>query len=56
MDKGGQITSIIKDKVEGFAVREGSKGLIDTPQILLLGFSLPCKDRDASSGNTDIVR
>lgn len=52
MDESRQITTIIKDHIEGLAIREGIKGLLNTPSVLFFGFTLPCEDWDTSSGNT----
>ena len=48
----GEITSIVEDHVEGFAFREGSQGLLDAPEVLLFGLTLPGKDGHASGGDS----
>ena len=52
MDESRQITTIIKDHVEGLAIREGIKGLLNTPSVLLLGLSFPSENWDACSSNS----
>merc|ERR1719239_1633536 len=44
----GQVATIIKDHVEGLAVREDN-GLLNAPDILFIGLSLPGVDRDTTS-------
>ena len=56
MNKGGQVTSIIKDHVQRLAVGESGEGLFDTPKVFLLGLSLPSKDWNAGRGNPDCGR
>ena len=48
MDKVGEISSVVKDHVQGLAVGE-DEGLLDAPDVLLVGLSLPGVDRDATS-------
>jgi hypothetical protein len=52
VDKGGEVTSVVEDHVEGLALGEGSKGLVDTPDVLLLGLTLPGVDGDTGSGDS----
>lgn len=52
MDKGGEVTSVIEDHVEGLALWEGGEGLVDTPDVLLLGLTLPGVDGDTGSGDS----
>ena len=52
VDKGGEVTSVIEDHVEGLALWEGSEGLVDTPDVLLLGLTLPGVDGDTGSGDS----
>lgn len=49
--QGGEIATIIQDHVERLAIWERGEGLLDAPGILLLGFSFPGKDRNASGSN-----
>lgn len=51
VNKGGQVSTIIKDHVEGLATGEGVEGLLNAPRVLLLGLALPCKNRDTSCSN-----
>lgn len=48
VDHGGQVTSIVEDHVGLAAVGEGSQALLNAPEVLLLGLSLPGKDGDAA--------
>jgi hypothetical protein len=52
VDKGGEVTSVIEDHVERLALWEGSEGLVDTPDVLLLGLTLPGVDGDTGSGDS----
>lgn len=52
VDKGGKVTAIIQDHVEGLAAGECSKCLLNTPVVLLLSLALPREDGDASCSNT----
>lgn len=52
MNKGGEVTSIIKDHVEGLATCKASKSLLNAPLILFLSLALPGKDGDAGGGDT----
>ena len=51
MNKVGEVTTIIKDHVQWFSIRE-DKGLLDTPDILFVGLSLPGIDWDTCLGNS----
>ena len=53
MDKGGQVTTVIEDHVQGLAVLEAEDGLVDAPLVLLLGLALPGKDGDASRSDAN---
>lgn len=52
VNKGGKISTIVQDEVEGLSVLEGLELLLDTPEVLLLGLTLPGKDGDSSSSNS----
>jgi len=52
VDESGKITTIIEDKVELLAILESVELLLNAPDVLLLGLTLPGEDRDASSGNS----
>ena len=51
VDKGGEVTTIVEDQVEGLVVLEGNKLLLEAPLVLLLGLALPGKDGDTGSGD-----
>lgn len=51
VDKRGQITTVIKDKVELLSILESAELLLQAPVVLLFGLTLPGKDRDTGSGN-----
>merc|ERR1719347_1886350 len=51
VDEVGQVTSVIKDHVEGLAVREDDS-LLDTPYILLVSLTLPGVDRYTAGSNS----
>lgn len=50
VDEIGQVASVVEDHVEGLAVSE-HEGLLDAPEILLLGLTLPGVDWDACLGD-----
>jgi hypothetical protein len=43
MNESGEISTIVKNEVEGFAVLEGGELLFETPVVLLLGLAFPGK-------------
>lgn len=47
----GKITTVIQNQVEGLAAGEGRKRLLDTPNILLLGFAFPSENGNAGRSN-----
>lgn len=51
MDERGEVTSVVEDEVEGLALGEGGKGLLNAPEVLLLGLALPGVDGDTGGGN-----
>ena len=51
MDKGGKVTAIIENHVQGLTTREACDGLLDAPVVLLLGLALPRVDRNTSRGD-----
>lgn len=53
MNHVGEITSVVEDHVEGLASGEGSQGLLNTPEVFLLGLALPGKDGDTGRGDAD---
>ena len=53
VDEGGKVSSVIEDQVEWLALWEGSKGLLDTQVVLLLGLTLPGEDWDTSDLGTE---
>jgi len=50
VDEVGQVAAVIEDHVEGLAIRE-EDGLLDAPQILLVGHPLPGVDGDTGGSN-----
>ena len=50
MDKVGEISSVVKDHVQGLAVGE-DEGLLDAPDVLLVGLPLPGVDGHTDSGD-----
>eukprot|EP00128_Syssomonas_multiformis_P016851 Colp12_sorted_trinity150504_noHs@2414 len=50
VDDVGEVTTVVKDHVEGLAIGE-EDGLLNAPVVLLIGLTLPGIDRDASGGN-----
>ena len=51
VDKGGQVTAIIQDHVQGLVVLEAGDGLLNAPVVLVLGLALPSEDGDAGSSD-----
>jgi hypothetical protein len=49
--KRREVTSVVEDEVEGLAVGEGGEGLLDAPEVLLLGLALPGVDGDTGRGD-----
>ena len=56
MNKVGEVATIIKDHVEGLSIGE-DKCLLNAPDVLLIGFSLPGIHRDTclSDGCSSMV-
>jgi hypothetical protein len=54
MNQSREIASIIKDHVQGFAILECGQSLFNTPEVFLLSFAFPGKDRDASGSDATI--
>jgi len=50
VDEVGQVTSIVKDHVQGFAIGE-VYSLLDTPDVFFVSLSLPCVDWDTAGGH-----
>jgi len=48
---GGEVTTIIENQVQRLATGEALDGLINTPDVFLLGLTLPGEDGDAGGGN-----
>jgi hypothetical protein len=46
-----EVTTVIKDQVQGLAAGETLDGLVDTPKVFLLGLTLPGEDRDTGGGD-----
>lgn len=51
VNQRGEVTTVIEDHVKSLASRESLKGLVDTPEVLLLGLTLPGEDRDTGGGD-----
>lgn len=51
VDKGSEVTTVVKDQVEGLVVLEGNKLLLKAPLVLLLGLTLPGEDGNTGGGN-----
>merc|ERR1711988_400279 len=47
MDEVGQVASVVEDHVEGLTIWEDDS-LLNAPDVLLVGLSLPGVDRDAA--------
>ena len=50
MDEVGEVTSVVEDHVQGLAVGE-DEGLLDAPDVLLVGLALPGVDWDTNSSD-----
>ena len=50
VDEVGEITSVVKDHVQGLAIRE-DEGLFNAPHVFLVRLSLPGIDGHTDSGN-----
>lgn len=48
MHHGSKITTIVEDHVGGSSIGERLDGLLNAPEVLLLGLSLPGEDGDAA--------
>ena len=51
VDVGSEVTTVVKDQVQRLATGETLDGLVNTPDILLLGLTLPGEDGNTSSGD-----
>ena len=51
VDVGSEVTTVVEDQVQRLATGETLDGLVNTPDILLLGLTLPGEDGNASSGD-----
>lgn len=51
VDEGGQVTTVIEDKVELLVILESEQLLLKAPLVLLLGLTLPGEDRDTGGSN-----
>ena len=50
VDKVGEVTSIVEDHVQGLAIGE-DEGLLNAPDVLLIGLSLPGVHGHSNGGN-----
>ena len=48
---GGKVTAVVEDHVQRLATGETLDGLVNTPDVLLLGLALPGEDGNASNGD-----
>jgi hypothetical protein len=51
VDKGGKISTIVEDQVEGLSGGERLELLLEAPVVLLLGLALPGEDGDTGGGD-----
>lgn len=51
VNEGSQISTVIQDQVQFLAVLEGEQLLLNTPQVLLLGLTLPGENWHTGGGN-----
>lgn len=51
VDQSGQVSTVVQDQVQLLAVLEGEQLLLDTPQVLLVGLTLPGENWNTSGGN-----
>ena len=47
----GEVTTVVENHVQRLATSETLDGLVDTPDVLLLGLTLPGEDGDAGGGD-----
>lgn len=50
--EAGEVTTIVEDHIEGVPALEGTEGLFNAPEVLLLSLALPSIDRDTSCSDT----
>jgi len=51
VNEGGEITTVVENQVQGLATSEALDRLINTPEVFLLGLTLPGEDGD--TGDSD---
>ena len=51
VNEGGEVTAVVEDQVQRLATGESLDGLINTPEVFLLGLTLPGEDGDTGDGN-----
>jgi hypothetical protein len=51
VNEGGQVTTVVQDHVQLLAILEGVELLLNAPDVLLLGLTLPGEDWDAGGSN-----
>ena len=53
-----EVSTIIKNHVQGLVAGEGSQSLLNAPQVLFLGLALPCEHRNTCCRDAkgDLVR
>jgi hypothetical protein len=54
VDEGGQVTTVVEDKVELLVILEGEQLLLKAPLVLLLGLTLPGEAVNETSQKKDI--
>ena len=52
VDKGGQVTAIIKNHVKRLSARESGQSLFNAPCVLFFSLAFPSVNRDTSSGDS----
>ena len=51
VDEGGEVTTVVEDQVGALAVLEGEELLLQAPEVLLVGLTLPGEDGDTGLGD-----
>jgi len=51
VNQSGQVSTVVQDQVQLLAVLESKQLLLNTPQVLFLGLTLPSENWNTSSGN-----
>lgn len=58
VNEGREVSTIVKNHVQGLVAGEGSQSLLNAPQVLFLGLALPCEHRNTCcrDAKRDLVR